>query len=163
MNILVCIDFSESTEIIIKKAAEFAKNHAAKLWIIHITSPDQGFVGYEPASLKQSGTLSYHIETQTNSQPIRNYIANDLHQKHQQIQHIAKCMREQDLDTTALLIQGTTVKAILNKASKLSADMIIIGSHGHGKMYQILLGSVSEEVIHSAKCPILVVPILDCE
>jgi len=161
MNILVCIDFSETTEIIIKKATELAAEHAAKLWLIHVTSPDQGFVGYEPASLAQAGPLSYHIETQSNSQPIRNYIAHNLHKKHQQIQHIANLMRQKNLDATALLIQGTTVKTILQKATTLGADMVIIGSHGRSKIYQLLLGSVSEEVIHQAKCPVLVVPLLD--
>ena len=150
--------FSESTEELIEKAETLAKVNSAKLWLIHIVSPDQGFVGYEKASLIQSGTLSYDIESQSNSESIRNFISKNLHQRHQQIQAIAGNMREHELDTTALLIQGNIVKTILLKASKLKADMIIMGSHGRSLMYQILLGSVSEEVIHKAKCPILVIP-----
>ena len=47
---------------------------------------------------------------------------------------------------------------ILAEATKLDADMIVIGTHGHGAMYRLLVGSVSEGVLHKSKCPILVIP-----
>ena len=42
--------------------------------------------------------------------------------------------------------------------TKLDIDMIVVGSHGRGVMYQLLVGSVSEGVIRKSKCPIFVVP-----
>ncbi|MEW5940915.1 MAG: universal stress protein [Chloroflexota bacterium] len=67
-------------------------------------------------------------------------------------------MRKAGLDATALVVQGATVETILNEASKLEADMIVVGSHGHGALYQLLVGSVCEGVLRKAACPVLVVP-----
>jgi nucleotide-binding universal stress UspA family protein len=55
-------------------------------------------------------------------------------------------------------VQGATVETILKEALKLDVDMIVAGSHGRGAMYQLLVGSVSEGVLHKSKCPVIVVP-----
>jgi nucleotide-binding universal stress UspA family protein len=39
--------------------------------------------------------------------------------------------------------------------------MIILGSHGHGLLHKALLGSVSESIIHHARCNIMIVPASD--
>jgi nucleotide-binding universal stress UspA family protein len=59
---------------------------------------------------------------------------------------------------TPLLVQGATIKTILQEAIKLKSDMIVIGSHGHGALYKTLVGSVSEGVIRQASCPVVVIP-----
>ena len=40
----------------------------------------------------------------------------------------------------------------------MDVDMIVVGSHGRSAMYQLLVGSVSEGVLHKSECPIVVVP-----
>ncbi len=57
-------------------------------------------------------------------------------------------------------MHGPTVETILKEASKLEVDMIVVGSHGGNAMYQLLVGSVSEGIVHKSKCPVLVVPTL---
>jgi len=159
MNILVCTDLSVSSDKVLEQAETIAKASAAKLWIVHVVSADQGFAGYEMASLTQSGVISYEIDSQSNSQPIRSFISQNIHKSHRKIQEVSSSLREEGLDSTALLIQGATVETILLKASKLHVDMIIIGSHGRGVIHQMLLGSISEKVIQNSPCPILVVPV----
>ncbi|MEA3243534.1 MAG: universal stress protein, partial [Pseudomonadota bacterium] len=56
------------------------------------------------------------------------------------------------------LVHGATAETILKKASELDVDMIVVGSHGRGAMYQLLVGSVSEGILHNSRCPVLVVP-----
>ncbi|EMQ97412.1 universal stress protein [Paeniglutamicibacter gangotriensis] len=53
------------------------------------------------------------------------------------------------------LVQGNP-KTSLVKASR-NADFLIVGRRGHGKMGQLLIGSVSASCIAHAKCPVLVV------
>lgn len=39
-----------------------------------------------------------------------------------------------------------------------AADLLVIGSHGHGTLHGKLLGSTSERVVHRAPCPVVIVP-----
>ncbi|HDY68944.1 MAG TPA: universal stress protein [Candidatus Scalindua sp.] len=50
---------------------------------------------------------------------------------------------------------------ILDESSKLKIDLIVVGSHGHGAVYHLIVGSVSEEVLQRSSCPVLVVPTHD--
>ncbi|MHB1714935.1 MAG: universal stress protein [Acidithiobacillus ferrooxidans] len=36
-------------------------------------------------------------------------------------------------------------------------DMLVVGSHGHGAIGRLLLGSVANDIVHYARCPVLVV------
>jgi nucleotide-binding universal stress UspA family protein len=42
-------------------------------------------------------------------------------------------------------------------AADVGADVIVVGSHGRGAIERLLLGSVSEQVVRHAPCPVLVV------
>jgi len=61
-------------------------------------------------------------------------------------------------DATALHIQGPIVEKILHEAGEQQADLIVIGSHGHGAFYDLLVGSITHGVIKDAPCPVVVVP-----
>jgi nucleotide-binding universal stress UspA family protein len=48
--------------------------------------------------------------------------------------------------------------AIVDHAAEIEADVLVIGSHGHGVLHRALLGSVTAQVVQHAPCPVLVVP-----
>jgi nucleotide-binding universal stress UspA family protein len=52
---------------------------------------------------------------------------------------------------------GVPAAKIVDAAKKWPADLIGMGSHGRGKIGGLLLGSVSQQVLHHAPCPVLVV------
>lgn len=52
---------------------------------------------------------------------------------------------------------GDPATEILKAASTWSADLIVVGSHGRGGVSRLVLGSVAEEVMRRARCPVLVV------
>ncbi len=141
MKLLVAVDLSESTKTIVKKAEEIAKELSAKVWILHNAEPEPGFV-----------------EFKVDPKAARDSLSKKLHGEHRQIQKIAKRLRKAGLNTTALLVHGSTVETILKEASKLKIDIIVIGSHGRGAMYQLLVGSVSEGVLHKSRWPVIVIP-----
>ena len=151
MKLLVGVDLSESTEKIVKKAEELAKELSAKVWLIHITKP-------EPADLYIAGHEPDLIENEADPQLVRDSIAKRFHNEHRQIQEIADRLRKAGLETTALLVQGATVETMLKEAAKLDIDIIVLGSHGRGAMHQLLVGSVSKGIIHDSQHPVLVVP-----
>lgn len=141
MKLLVAVDLSESTQIIVKKAEEIASALSAKVWILHNAEPEPGFVEFtaDPQMARESLSKKFHTE-------------------HRQIQEIANRMRETGLHTTALLVHGATVETILKEASDLDVDMIVVGSHGWGAMYQLLMGSVSKAILNKSTYPVLVIP-----
>lgn len=55
------------------------------------------------------------------------------------------------------LLNGSPESRIVEKAEELKADLIIVGSHGYNRWERLLLGSVSDSVIHHAPCSVLVV------
>jgi len=141
MKLLVCVDLSESTEIIVKKIEEIANSLSAKVWLLHNAVPEPD-----------------HIEFKVDPQAARESLAKKFHVEHRRIQALANRIRKAGVDTTALLVHGATVETILKEASDLEVDMIVVGSHGRGAMYQLLVGSVSEGVLHKSRHPILVIP-----
>lgn len=140
-NIVAAIDFSEITPTVIEQAAEIARCFGSQLWLLHIAAPEPEFVGYG-----------------TGPQSKRDWRAKTLKEEHQYIQGQARELSQSGIKVTALLLQGETVETILREAAKLNAEMIVVGSHGHGALYKAILGSVSEGIIHKASCPVLIVP-----
>jgi nucleotide-binding universal stress UspA family protein len=140
-NILAAIDFSEITPSIVDKAAEIARAFASKLWLIHVVAPDPDFIGYD-----------------TGPQCERDWRAKILREEHRYIQQKALELEQTGLDVTPLLVRGATVETILHQAAKCNAEMIVIGSHGHGALYKALVGSVSEGIIRKASCSVLIIP-----
>jgi len=52
---------------------------------------------------------------------------------------------------------GEPASKIIEVANNWHADLIVMGSHGRGKIQGLLLGSVSQGVLHHSPCPVLVV------
>ena len=141
MKLLVAVDLSESTQTIVEKVEEMNKEYPAKVWILHNAEPEPDFVEFKVDPLAARETL-----------------AKEFHNEHRQIQEIANQLRKAGLDATALLVHGATVETILKEASDLDVDMIVVGTHGRGAMYQLLMGSVSEGILHKSRYPVLVIP-----
>ena len=71
---------------------------------------------------------------------------------------ISSELRAKNIEAHAMLIRGDAARLIVGKAVDLGAEVIILGSHGHGMLHKALLGSVSESVIRHSPCNVLVVP-----
>ena len=140
-QILAAIDFSDITGVVLEKAAELARAFSARLTLLHVAAPDPDFVGYEPGP-----------------QSVRNSRADELRTERRDLEKHATSLLDSGVETDWKLIMGPTVKTVLDVADDVGADLIVAGSHGHGALYNALVGSVTEGVMRRAKCPVLVVP-----
>jgi len=50
---------------------------------------------------------------------------------------------------------------LVDASSNLEAELIVVGTHGHGAVYDVLIGSYSAGIIRKSKLPVLVVPVRD--
>jgi len=69
-----------------------------------------------------------------------------------------------DLDAASVLagievLKGNAAQVILGTAKRIGADMIVMGSHGHSALSELLSGSVAHAVTVNADVPVLLVPI----
>jgi len=53
---------------------------------------------------------------------------------------------------------GVPYQVIVGLDRKTRANMIVMSTHGHSTLHDLLIGSVAERVIHRAPCPVLIVP-----
>lgn len=64
---------------------------------------------------------------------------------------------EKNVSVITELLNGSPESRIVEKAEEINADLIIVGSHDYNRWERLLLGSVSDSVIHHAPCSVLVV------
>lgn len=55
-------------------------------------------------------------------------------------------------------VGGIPTVQILEQAKALGADYIVMGSHGHGAIYDLLIGGTTHAILKKARCPVVVVP-----
>lgn len=68
-----------------------------------------------------------------------------------------KALQSAGLAFTSHRLVGPVAETIVSKARELNADGIVMGTHGHGKLTGMLLGSVSNKVLHLAPMPVTLV------
>jgi nucleotide-binding universal stress UspA family protein len=70
-------------------------------------------------------------------------------------------LREEGIDATFKLVAGISTHAahmIADVARDVGADVIVVGTRGHGPIAGVLVGSVTQRLLHVAPCPVLAVP-----
>lgn len=143
-NILVAVDFTDTVGDLLTYAESLAEKYQAKVWVVHVAEPHPDFVGYEPGP-----------------QYIRDIKAEELKEEHRNLQAICDAFLNKDIKSEALLIQGSTVQVIIDEVKKLQADLLIVGTHKHGFLYNLLTESVSLELLKKAEIPFLAIPMSD--
>lgn len=155
-TIVAAIDFSSSTAAVCNEAARIARAFDASLWLVHVASDESTrffyeaspFAGYAP----EIGVLPGDVQL------ARNLAAEEFRREHRELHACANALRNHGTEVHAVLLKGRAAELVAEKAKELAADLIVIGSHGHGLLHKALLGSVSESILRRASCNVLVVP-----
>ena len=73
---------------------------------------------------------------------------------------LSKCSKiasEKGISIKTLLLQGNPASVILDYCKKENFDLVIMGSRGLGKFKQLILGSVSNKIVHHCQCAVLLI------
>ncbi|MFN3330423.1 MAG: universal stress protein, partial [Pyrinomonadaceae bacterium] len=72
-------------------------------------------------------------------------------------QKVSEMLGNKPVKITTEILVGSPESAIVETAEQMPADLIIVGSHSYNRWERLLLGSVSDSVVHHAHCSVLIV------
>jgi nucleotide-binding universal stress UspA family protein len=140
-HILCPIDFSETSTRALTYAVAFAAWHEARLTVLHVTA---GFdERFEAAAAPKAARL-----------PAPGSRADIVDRLRASIEQSGAAA----LDVVPVAQEGRISESIVACAEAMTADLIVIGTHGRGGFHRLLLGSVTEKVVRTATRPVLTVP-----
>ncbi|XGV98258.1 MAG: universal stress protein [Leptolyngbya sp. BL-A-14] len=152
-KILVAIDQSKTHQKVFKHAVDLAQATGAKLMLLHVLSAEESTAPRLPTLT----TLEYY--------PMDGKYFEDYQERWQSYEKLGlellrSCVEKaMAMGVTAEFTQsaGTPGRAICELAATWDADLIILGRRGHSGLNELILGSVSNYVLHNAPCSVLTV------
>lgn len=138
-NIIVAVDGSKEAEYAFRKSLDIAKrNPGAKLYLTYIfdTRMYSAFEAYDASSIKRT---------------------------HEEINQLLLSYKQQaseaGIENIEIIIENGLPKIDITKkvAQTVNADLILCGATGLTKLERLLMGSVSEAIVRTAKCDVLVI------
>ena len=157
--IVVPIDFSDVTPPVIDLARQLAKALSAEIHLVHVK---------EFAAAATPGTLGYGLAGMPELAPMAGIpvpgfeaMPEAISEDEGQTSKLAKWQEEIARDGIKVSLHeptGTVAEEILNQVDELNADLIVMGTHGHSAMYNLLVGSAAKGVLKRSTRPVLLVP-----
>ena len=123
-------DFSREAELAFQLAGSLARDHGAELIVLHVEPPAAPEI-----------TLGLQKEM----------IWEEFHQLEQTDPQV------RELRIRCEFVEGDPARAILRVAAEAGCDLIVMGTHGRSGLTRLLAGSVAEQVLRQAPCPVLTV------
>ena len=149
--VVVGVDGSAGARAALRWAIAEARLRGARLRAIHAWAPDYG-AGYLGGGYASMGG-GY------------GYLAADVGDYLSGMRQVAEEMLERATDETAApadgveiereVIEGVAAQVLVEAAG--AGDLLVVGSRGHGGFAGLLLGSVSQQCAHHARCPVVIV------
>lgn len=142
-TIIAALDFSDASEPVIAATTKLAKALNEGIHLVHVVEaePTYAAYGFSPDEFP----AMHQVQTES------------LNRGEEKLQKIAREIDVPNVQTRVL--QGQPLHALLKYAEEINADMLVLGSHGHGFLGSLLLGSVAEGCVRKAKIPALIVPV----
>lgn len=140
-NLIVPIDFSDATNVLVTGAVNFAKEVGGKICLIHVAPTDLGFaigdMGFQYFPEIEKSEISAELEE-------LNKIEKEIETKGVACEHMLK--------------QGVAAEVILDYSKEKNASYIVMGSHGRSGMYDVFVGSLTKEITKKSPIPVVVIP-----
>jgi nucleotide-binding universal stress UspA family protein len=139
-TILASIDFSSASQPVAAEAVKLARSMRARLVLLHVVQPP--VVTDSEVGAQMSADYSAAAEVSAEKRLIA----------------LKKSLQAKGVSVVTKQLLGNPGQNIITEATKLNAAFIVLGSHGHGAFYELVIGSTTSRVLKQARCPVLVVP-----
>ena len=137
-KILCPVDHSECSYLALKYAISLALKDEAKLYLMHVIDSRL----YDTEIYK----FSPHKLNEIDESKIREDLMKSLPEGTTDV-----------LEVETLVVKGVPFNEIINAATEINVDIIVIGTHGRTGLSHVMLGSVAEKVVRKSLCPVLTV------
>lgn len=138
LHVVCPVDFSECSSRALAHAAAVAAWYGATLSLVHV---------WTPTAMLRPGDL-----------PVAILVPEERVEMNQQLAALAAPYQAKGLVVTPMLREGSAVGEILEAIREERGDLLVLGTHGRGGFERLLLGSVTERLLHKSPCPVLTVP-----
>ena len=149
-KVLIALDYSPTAEKVAETGFLLAQTMGAQVVLLHVLSdpvyyssseysPIIGFEGY-----MEMGPVNLVTTERLNDASLR-YLDNTK-------------QRLGDSTIQTLVKEGEFAETILETATEVHADFIVIGSHSRRWLEEVLMGSVTEKVLHHTSIPLFIIP-----
>ena len=155
-KLLVAIDLSSRNEDVFTAGFDLAQKMGASLMLLHVPSSDApecptlptmpGLDYYQPSTSTASMIEIYEKQW-------RAYEEKGL----EMLKYFAQKARQAGVAVEYTQNGGAPGKTICHLAHNIDADLILIGRRGHSGLNELMIGSVSNYVMHHASCSVLIV------
>ena len=140
-KILAPTDFSPHAETGVRYACALAERFGSTLHLLHVLS-DIVPVGPDPM-LAPVLPPEYYAESETESKQALEKLLGPTWGKPKALETSVKW--------------GSPVESVIDTAKAIGADLIVIATHGRTGLKHIFLGSVAEQIVREAPCPVLTI------
>ena len=150
-KVLVALDYDPTAQKVAEQGFLWAKSMKAQVILLHVIadaayyssleySPITGFAGYMDMSTNHLDSIDGLKRAS------QQYLDKSKH-------HLG------DKTIQTVIKEGDFAPSILKTAKELHADVIVMGSHSRNWLENIVMGSVTEKVLHGTSVPLLIIPI----
>ncbi len=154
-KILYATDLSLNAAHAFRHAISLARNFGATIYVLHVLPEvDSSVLNYISTVMGENRLVNLEL---AHKDEIKDQIRLQLHQfaKDELADHPEDLERIGDIEVH----HGSPVGQILEVADRLDVDMIVVGSHGKGKLKYAFLGSVAEKLLRKSYRPVMVIPV----
>ncbi len=143
-TIVVAVDFSNATAGVLEMATRLATSFQAGLVLFHVIEPEPSYTayGFTPDEFPAMNAFQEEARRRATTK----------------LAELLAAVQVEVPGATSQIAEGSPLHALLDHVKHSSADFVIVGSHGHGVIASLLLGSVAEGLVRKATVPTLVVP-----
>lgn len=152
LKILVALDPAEGTgEFVFRRALELARNNGSELMLFHCLEQKT------TADLEGRVGILGEIDQSVSFEKLEHFRRQEVDHVKAWLEGFGEEAEGQGVSVQSIVDMGKPGKQICDAAERWRADLIVIGREYRGTIADILLGSVSNYVVHHAKCSVLLI------